>query len=229
MPFWTGIAGKARKILAPYFGVSGKARRVMNGYIGVNGKARLFYTYIDDIDHVEVEVYQVAVYTNNTQDGGTKICEGRNACANNERGTVSVSGNSVTLELNGKAVDRTFYVYFRYWIVLKDGLKVRLDYAKTNDSKTVTAVISWSDFYTNRPSWYYYTYFWLLGDGDCPITSVEENNSGTETTTLVGGNDGGLREKSYYANQIVRHKYTFGTVTIGGKAFSVTVVDNIAA
>ena len=229
MPFWTGIAGKAREIIAPYFGVGGKARRVMNGYVGVNGKARLFYTYLDDIDHIEAEFTSVSVYTNITSSGGTLVCTGKTACANNERATVSISGNTVTIELNGTAAERTFYAYFQYWIVLKGGYKVRLDYAKTNDNKTITAVISWSDFYTSRTSWYYYLYYWLLGDDDCPIESVSQNASGTDTVTLSSGYSGGMREKSYYANQVMRHKITFGTVTIGGKAFSVTVVDNIAA
>lgn len=229
MPFWTGIAGKARSIIAPYFGVGGKARRVVNGYIGVGGKARLFYTYLDDIDHVEVEFTSVSVYTNNTSDGGTLVCTGKTACANNERATVAFNGNSATIEINGTVADRTFYAYFQYWIVLKDGNKIRLYYAKTADGQTVTAVISWSNFYTSRTSCYYYLYYWLLGDSDCPIENVSQNASGTETVTLLSGYSGGMREMSYYANQVMRHTITFGTVTIGGVAYNVTVVDNIAA
>ena len=225
MALYGGVSGAVKK-LYPYCGVSNALKRIIRSKCGVSNAVKECQCYLDEIDHVEVEFYDISVYTDITSAGGTKVCEGRTACAS-RGGTISFSGNNVTLQVVGEAADWTVYTHFRYWMVLKDGYRVRLDYAKTADAKTVTAYLSWGSFYHTSSTWYY-AYYWLLGDTDCPIETTSTNASGSETVTLSSGYSGGLREMSYYKNQTTRHTFTFGNVTIGGTTYSVTVRDNVA-
>lgn len=225
MAMYGGVGGAVKK-LYPWGGVSNALKRFLRSKCGVSGAVKTCQLYLDEIDHIEIEFYDIQIFTGNTSDGGTKVCEGRSNCSS-RGGTISFSGNSITLQVVGEAPKWTVYTHFRYWMVLKDGYRLRLDYAKTADAKTVTAAISWGNHYHSMSSWYY-MYYWLLGDTDCPIDTTAQNNSGSETVTLASGYTGGIREMSYYKNETTRHTVTFGNVTIGGVTYSVTVRDNIA-
>lgn len=236
MPFWTGIAGKARRIIAPFIGVGGKARRVMKGYIGVGGKARVFYDYLDDIDHVEIEFYDLQYYTKHSTDGGTKLAEGKTACANYGSSiTLSESSGVVTAHLYAKGTTTNYgdstdwcygglYTHYRLWAVLKGGYKLRLDYPKTNDSKTITLTGTVGNF-RHTGSYYWYPYVWLLGDTDTFSRSVSK----TATVTLLSGYSGGASMFTYYSGGYGEYDLTFNSPVIGGKTYLLKLKDSIAA
>jgi len=225
MALYAGVNGAVKK-LYPYCGRANAVKRIIRSKCGVANAVRECQCYLDEIDHVEIEFYDVQIYTGNTSDGGTKVCEGKANCSS-RGGSISFSGKSVTLQVTGEAPKWTIYTHFRFWMVLKDGYRLRLDYAKTADAKTITASVSWAGFYSSSGT-YYYMYYWLLGDTDCPIDTASQNRSGSDTVTLSSGYSGGIREMSYYKNQVTRHTVTFGNVVIGGHSYSVTLRDSTA-
>lgn len=225
MALYAGVNGAVKK-LYPYCGRANAVKRIIRSKCGVSNVVKECQCYLDEIDHIEIEFYDISIYTNTTSQGGTKVYEGKSTCAAHG-GTISFSGNSVTPQLVGEQKGYVLYTHFRYWMVLKDGYRLRLDYAKTADAKAITAALSWSNFYSSH-SYYYYLYYWLLGDDDCPIDTEYQNRSGSDTVTLLSGYSGGIREISMYKSQTTRHTITFGNVTIGGITYGVTVRNNVA-
>ena len=217
MAFWKGIAGKARKIIAPYFGVSGKARRVVRAWIGVGGKARLFYIYLDDIDRIEVELYSWTLYTNTTSEGGTLVASGKSAVGSNG-GALSISGREITMGISGRPANYVLYCNFRYWIVLKGGTKLALTYP-VSDSKVASATITKGSFsHSGREYWYPTVH--LFGN------QHYDETSGTWTHEASDSYQGLFRLGVYTANQTVSCKLTFGSVTLNGSTYTPTINDN---
>lgn len=221
MPFWTGIGGKARQIIAPYIGVGGKARRVMRAYIGIGEKARLFYTYLDDIDHIEVEYTDVSLYTTTTGEGGQLVASGKSAFRN-AGGIITLSGGSVTFG-TGSSVPANYVAYFHWRInaVLKGGYKVSLNYPRANDSKTGVCAISTSNYSHSGSSWYWpFIYDGTNWKNDEPPYSYSYNYV----------SDGCLlRQTQRVNNGSTQCTFTFGNVTLNGKTYTPTYVDNTPA
>ena len=233
---YIGDSNKARKVQAPYIGVGGKSRRVLKGYVGVSDKARLFYDYLDDIDHVEIEFYDLQYYTKHSTNGGTKLADGKAACANYGSSiSLSESSGVVTAHLYAKGTTTNYgdstdkcygglYTHFRFWAVLKGGYKLRLDYPKTNDSKAITLSGTIGNF-RHTGSYYWYPYVWLLGDTD----TFSESISKTATVTLLSGYSGGASMFNWYSGGYAEYDLTFKSPVIGGKTYTLKLKDSIAA
>ena len=224
MPFWTGIAGKARRIIAPFIGVGGKARRVMKGYIGVGGKARIFYDYLDDIDHVEIDFTSIAGWTNISSQGGTQVWSGASHMAGNA--TLGISGTTFSGENLSGSSALVVYIYFNLYAVLKDGYKLRMNYPYTNDSKGTSVTITQTS--NNSPyGGEYYTWLYMSFDG---------NNDGfykrEQTNTSIVFN--WANSSSSFSGMFRLYRgykagYRVDKATINGVDYSVTVVNNLSA
>ncbi len=233
---YIGDNNKARKVQAPHVGVSSKARRVIKGYVGVSSKARLFYDYLDDIDHVEIEFYDLQYYTKHSTNGGTKLAEGKAAVANYGSSiALSESSGVVKAHLYAKGTTTNYgtsaepcyggvYTHYRFWAVLKGGYKLRLDYPNTNDSKAITLSGTIGNF-RRTGSYYWYPYVWLLGDTD----TFSESISKTATVTLLSGYSGGASMFTYYSGGYAEYDLTFQNPVIGGKSYTLKLKDSIAA
>ena len=190
MALYAGVNGAVKK-LYPYCGRANAVKRIIRSKCGVNNAVRECQCYLDEIDHVEIEFYDLQVYTAHSTDGGTKVCEGRSACA--ARGaSISFSGKTITLNISGQPAEYMVYTHFRYWMVLKDGYKLRLDYAKTADAKTITTTFAWKAVTYNSRS-YYYPYIWGLGSTDSIMTLT-----GSRNVTLSSGYSGGCSSAQVY-------------------------------
>lgn len=220
MPFWTGINGKAKQILAPFVGVGGKARRVVKGYIGVGNKAKLFYDYLDHIDHVEIDYTGFALWTTNSQAGGTKVAEGKSATIA-KGGILTLSGGVVTVGIQNCPKEYCVYFYWKAYLVLKDGNKISLAFPHTNDSKTATYPITVNNLsYTG--SRYYYPWVYLdndLWNDGPPFTKTAQYTSDACF----------IRQHAYSDNNKTSYVYTFGNVTFNGVTYTTTFGDMIPA
>lgn len=235
MPFWIGVNGKARNVIAPYIGVGGKARRVVKGYIGVDNKARLFYDYLDNIDHVEIEFYNLQYYTDFSTYGGTKIADGKAACAvYGSSITLSENSGAVTAHLYAKGTTTNYgtssdpsygglYTHFRFYAVLKDGYRLRLDFPKTNDAKDITLGVTLTNFRTGSVSWY--PFIWMFGDTD----TFSNSTSKSATITLSSGYSGGANQFLYHSGSYAEYDLIFQNPVIGGRAYTLKLKDSIAA
>lgn len=221
---YIGDNSKARKVVAPYIGVSGTARRVLKGYVGVSDKARLFYSYLDDIDHVECEFYSVTGYTDITSQGGTKIWSGTSGMGSNA--SFSNGSNTFTGSNNSGSNAKIVYIYFRFWAVLKGGYKLRMNYPYSTDGKGVSVTITQTSN-TSPSGETYGTWLFLSPDDDNDgFYSRSQNNSAIvfnweQSTTSYSGF---LR---LYKNRSAG--YRIDKATINGKDYSVTVVNNFSS
>jgi len=221
MSFFIGVAEKARKIIGPYIGVSKKARRVMRAWVGVADKARLFYTYLDDIDYIEVELQDLQVYTDITSAGGVRKANGKSACSS--YGTsISKSGNAITISIANQPAEYCVYCHFRYRIVLKDNHKVMGYYPVANDAKTFNAGVVVSNFVYTTSRGYYDPALYIFGN--------DHTKEGTYTHNASSSNSSGFIRLELSSGQtLARCTYTFGNVVLNGKTYTPTILDSIAA
>ncbi len=219
---YKGIGGVARRIIAPYLGVGGKARRVMKSYIGVGGVAREIYSYLNDIDHVEVVLDRCATYTSsNDGEGWNDTLLGNTKAVMNANGSFSKSGNKITIKSQGNGTYcLSNYVYYTIYAVLKGGTKINLTYARQYDGKAVAVTITRSNLIHSGSAGYYYPFTSMLGITDDPMQTT-----GTAKYTAISNVSTGLHVTRGMYSRYVSCDFNFDSAEINGVTYSVTVID----
>ena len=204
-------------------GRAGKIHHVAEVYACVDGEIVQVVDVLDEIDHFEISLEYVYVYTMTSKsDGGYDyLVLGRDLAAVNEVGSITVTENSVQVNVTTslRCIDLNCYIYAVY----RDGHKTKIH-----------NVTNFEMFKFNVG---YYVYF--SGNGgyvnEFLGTQVKEGHvSGSSSGTVDISTDASSSAYTAFlsterrASGTTRNRQTFNSCTAGGKTIPIVVVDRLS-
>ena len=186
---------------------------------GIDGVVRNLLDFADTIDHIEIELNSISVDTINT-DGEYVSTDGDDLSTLNKYGSISVGTNNV--QISCTTAKKQIYISYWIFVVYKDGVKAYL--SNLLDTNGITYTLSVTGYeYFSTDGWYQ---SFCLGS---EVISGHVSSSNTKTTTYtdVENQTSGWLMTSLKYSGTSRSKQTFNSITINGKSFPITVVNNL--
>lgn len=229
MGVYAKVNGVARKVSDIRAAVDGAVRTVRYGFCGVSGVRRQFFGPLEDVTAVEIEVEGGWLYDLDANGNSSDRQNIYSAAAVSPYGSVSISGNAITVTC--ETVGKEIRFYGSAYAVFSNGRRVDLDYLSESWAEYGASVSFPISFYvlisasgSNRTEGVWLCWFGeKLYDG-----YVSGYKSGSKTFTSIGSNDieVGTGIKSGSGKHTVQ--MSFSNITIDGRTVPVRVVSKLS-